>query len=81
VKSIQYHLQRTLGFQFATYEELCKLLAEIEATLNLRNVCALSDDPFNLTYLSSGHFLIGEPITQIPAADITDVKCKRLSSW
>jgi len=38
-------------------------------------------DPFNPTYLSPGHFLIGEPLTQIPAAEFTDVKCNRLSRW
>ena len=53
--------------------ELCTLLAEIEACLNSRPLCALSDDPFNPTYLSPGHFLIGEPITQLPA-DLTNVK-------
>jgi len=44
-------------------------------------LCALSDNPFNPTYLSPGHFLIGEPLTQLPAADFTDVKCNRLSRW
>jgi len=44
-------------------------------------LCALSDDPFNPTYLSPGHFLIGVPLTQLPAADFTDVKCNRLSRW
>jgi len=42
---------------------------------------ALSDDPFNPTYLSPGHFLIGEPLTQLPATDFTDVKCNTLSRW
>jgi len=76
---MKYHLRRTLGSQFATYEELCTLLAEIDACLNSRLLCALSDDPFNPTYLSPGHFLIGEPLTQLPAVDFTDVKCNRLS--
>ena len=41
----------------------------------------LSDDPFNPTYLSPGHFVIGEPLNQLPAADFTDVKFNRLSRW
>jgi len=77
VKSMKYHLLRTLGSPVATYEELCTLLAEIEAWLNTRPLCDLSDD----TYLFPGHFLIGEPLTQLPAADFTDVKCNRLSRW
>jgi len=81
VKSMKYHLRRTLGSHTATYEELSTLLAEIEACLNSRPLCTLSDDPFNQTYLSPGHFLIGEPHTQLPTIDYTNVKCNRLSRW
>jgi len=78
---MKYHLRRTLGSQFATYEELCTLLVEIRACLHSRNFCVLSDDPFSPTNLSPGHFLIGESLTQLPAADFTDIKCNRLSRW
>jgi len=78
---MKYRLRRTLSSQFATYEELCTLLAKIEACLNSRTLCALADDRFNPTYLSPGHFLISEPLTQLPAANFTDVKCNRLSRW
>jgi len=81
VKSVKFHLRRTLGSQVANYEELCTLLAEIGACLIFRTQCSLSDDPFNPTYWSPGHFLIGEPLTQLPAADFTDVKCNGLSRW
>jgi hypothetical protein len=63
VKSMKYHLRRTLGAQIATYEELYTLLTEIEACLNSRPICALSNDPHESTYLSPGHFLIGQPLT------------------
>jgi hypothetical protein len=63
VKSMEHHLRRTLGFHIATYEELCTLFAEIEACLNSRPLCTLSDDPFNQANLSTGHFVIGEPLT------------------
>ena len=62
VKSMKYHLRRTLGSQVATYEELCTLLAELEDCLNSRNLCALYDDLFNTNYLSTGNFLIGKPL-------------------
>ena len=81
MKSMKCHLRRTLGSQVATYEELCSLLAEIEVCLNSRPLCTLSDDPFKTNYLSPGHFLIGEPLTQLPAADFTDGKFNRLSRW
>ena len=80
VKSMKHHL-RTLGSHTATFEELCTLLAEIEACLNSRPLCALSSDPINPTYLSPGHFLMGEPLTQLPSADYTNVKRNSLSRW
>jgi hypothetical protein len=79
VKSMKYHLRRTLGSHIATYEGLSTLLAEFEACLNSRHLCTLSDDPFNQTYLSPEHFLIVEPL--IPSIDFTNVKCNRLSRW
>jgi hypothetical protein len=71
---MKYHLLQTLGAQIATYKELCTLLAEIEACLNFRPLCALSNDPHISTYLSPGHFLIGEPLAQLSSVDYTNVK-------
>jgi hypothetical protein len=68
---MKYHLRRTLGAQIATYEELYTLLTEIEACLNSRPICALSNDPHESTYLSPGHFLIGQPLSQLPSVDNT----------
>ena len=81
VNSMKYHLLRTRGSHVATYGELCTLLSEIDVCLNSRILCALSDNPSNPTYLSLGHFHIGEPITQLPAIDVTNVKINRLSRW
>jgi len=81
VKSIKHHLRRTLGSHVATYEELCTLLSEIDAFANSRTLCALSDDPSIRTYLSTGHFLIGEPITQLPAVYLTNFNTNRFSRW
>jgi hypothetical protein len=78
---MKHHLRRTLGSRVATYEELCTLLSEIEACLNSRPLCTLSDDPSNPSYLSPGHFLIGEPLTQLPAIDLSNVNTNRLSRW
>jgi hypothetical protein len=59
-----------MGAHVATYEELSTLLVEIESCLNSRPLCTLSDDPFIQTYLSPGHLLTGEPLTQIPSLTI-----------
>jgi hypothetical protein len=66
VISTKHHLCHSLGTQIAIYEELCKLLSEREVCLNSRPLCALSNDPLDPSYLSPGHFLIGEPFTQLP---------------
>lgn len=62
VKSMKYHLRRIAGPQRYTYEGLVTLLAGIEACLNSRPICAMSDDPEDLTSLTPAHFLIGEPL-------------------
>jgi len=66
--------------QTATYEEFGTLLVEIEACLNSRPLCALPNDP-HTSYLSPGHFLIGEPLTQLPTIDYSNIKMSRLSRW
>jgi hypothetical protein len=65
----------------ATYEELCYLLAEIEACLNSRPLCTLSNDPLNPACLSPEYFLIAEPLTQLLSVDSTNVNCNRFSGW
>ena len=77
---MKYHLRRTLGAQIATYEELGTLLVEIEVCLNSRPLCAFPNDPYT-SYLSTGQFLIGEPLTQLPTIDHTNIKMSRLSRW
>jgi len=72
---MKYNLQRILVSHIATYEEHSSLLAEIKACVNPRPLCALSSDPFNITYLTPGHSLIGEPLTQLASANYTNVKC------
>ena len=47
----------------------------------LKTLCELSDFPSNPTYLSTGYFLIGEPLNQLPAIDYTNVKINRISRW
>ena len=80
VKSVTYHLRRTLGASTATYEELTTLLSEVESCLNSRPLHSLPNDPHS-AFLSPGHFLIGQPLTQLPSIDYTSIKTSRLSRW
>lgn len=62
VKSMKYHLRRVIGKQKFSYEVLATLLAEIEACLNSRPICAMSDDKDDARALTPAHFIIGEEL-------------------
>ncbi|XP_011859461.1 PREDICTED: uncharacterized protein LOC105556955 [Vollenhovia emeryi] len=81
VKSIKYHLRRTIGESVLTFEELTTLLTQIEAILNSRPLEPLSDDADDIAALTPGHFLVGSPLTAIPELSLTDLAIARLSRW
>ncbi|XP_036143579.1 uncharacterized protein LOC118645869 [Monomorium pharaonis] len=81
VKSTKYHLRRTIGETQLTFEELTTLLSQIEAILNSRPLEPLSDDPDDVSALTPGHFLIGNPLTTIPEPSLDDLAVSRLSRW
>jgi len=81
VKSMKNLLRRSLGSQVATYQNLCTLLAEIQASVISRYLCAFSVASFNPIYLCAGHIRIAKPLTKLPARDFIDIKCNRLSRW
>lgn len=59
---MKHHLRRVMGTQKYSYEGISTLIAGIEACLNSRPICALSDDPNDLEILTPAHFLIGGPL-------------------
>lgn len=67
VKSCKYHIKRVMGNTHLTQEEFSTLLAQVEAILNSRPLHPLSSSPDDLSFLSPGHFLIGRPLTSLPA--------------
>jgi len=62
-----------------TYEEMNTLLIQIEAVLNSRPLCPMTDDPDDLSALTPGHFLIGSAPTTIPEPSLKLVKISHLS--
>lgn len=61
-----------MGNAHLTYEELNTVLIRIEACLNSRPITPLSTDPSDLSYLTPGHFLIGESLISIPEPDLNN---------
>lgn len=65
IKASKTHLRKIIGKIIGTtpltFEELYTLLARIEACLNSRPLCPMSNDGTDLTVLTPGHFLIGVP--------------------
>lgn len=79
IKSTKFHLRRLLGRAVLTFEQVLTILAQIEGVLNSRPLCPLSSDPSDLSCLTPGHFIIGQPLTSFPEKDLTSVPENRLS--
>lgn len=72
VKSFKLHFRKEAQAYKYTFEELCTLLARIEACLNSRPLCSMSDNPQETVALTPGHFLIGSPLLAPPEPAIHD---------
>ncbi|XP_050301507.1 uncharacterized protein LOC126739751 [Anthonomus grandis grandis] len=81
VKSLKYHVKRTIGEHKLFFYDFQTLLIRIEAVLNSRPLTPLTTDPDDLTCLSPSHFLIGRPMETIPELPISDIKENRLSQY
>lgn len=81
VKSMKYHLKRVIGDNLLTFEEMTTLLAQVEAVLNSRPLCPMTDDPEDLTAITPGHFIMGCAPTVLPEPSLEDEKTTRLSRW
>ncbi|XP_015120520.1 uncharacterized protein LOC107043500 [Diachasma alloeum] len=62
-------------------ELLNSVVIQIEACLNSRPICPMSDDPDDLQVLTPGHFLIGEPRQLIPEPSIIDKNPSKRQRW
>lgn len=71
-------LRNVLGESYLTFEELCTILTRVEACLNSLPLTTMSSDLTDLTFLTPGHFLIGDSLMAIPERDETNVTVNRL---
>jgi hypothetical protein len=70
VKSFKNHLYRVIGQQILSYEEMCTVVAQIEAVLNSRPLCRIvSSDPSEPIALTPAHFLTITPLKCLPASE------------
>lgn len=81
VKLVKTHLRKIVGNAVLTFEELYTTFSLIETCLNSRPLSPISNDPNDLTPLTPGHFLIGEPLTALPQPDVRDVPQNRLTRY
>lgn len=81
VKSIKYHLKRIVGDHTFTFEEMCTILCQIEACLNSRPLCSISDDLNDMNYLTPGHFILGEAPNTVPKPSLLEENINRLKRW
>lgn len=73
VKSTKLLILRSIGKHCLPGEELTTLLKQIEATLNSRPLCPLSNDPNDLEAHTPSHFLTLEPSTSLPDPNLDTI--------
>ncbi|XP_043461933.1 uncharacterized protein LOC122498316 [Leptopilina heterotoma] len=81
VKATKHHLKRVIREHVVTFEELSTLLVEIEACLNLRPLCPLTNDSDDLSALTPAHFLIGYTLGVLPKEGILNIPENRLNRF
>ncbi|GFT27619.1 integrase catalytic domain-containing protein [Trichonephila clavipes] len=84
-RPIEIHSDNGRNFVGAN-NELRKILkalfkVQIEAVLNSRPICPLSNYPNDVETLTPAHFLVGSSLVAIPDPDYTEIPMNRLSRW
>ncbi|XP_018797401.1 PREDICTED: uncharacterized protein LOC108974165 [Bactrocera latifrons] len=81
IKRIKYHLKRALDTSLLTYEEFARVLTEVEAYVNSRPICFIPTNVNDFEVLTTGHFMIGEPIKGLPDPDVEVFKGIIFQRW
>ncbi|XP_062712200.1 uncharacterized protein LOC134289763 [Aedes albopictus] len=79
VKSFKYHFRRIMGQKAFSMDQLLTVVAQIESVLNSRPLVPISDSPDDLSAITPGHFLIGEPLVSIPEPDLLQLSPNRVT--
>ncbi|XP_045501426.1 uncharacterized protein LOC123698718 [Colias croceus] len=81
VRCVKTHLRKVIGDSTLTYEELTTVLHQIEACLNSRPITLLNNNPDDPLPLTPGHFLVGEPLINIPDENHLVQNISHLERW
>ncbi|XP_058456550.1 uncharacterized protein LOC131433948 [Malaya genurostris] len=81
IKVAKKHLYRQLGSSRLTFEDMCTVLAQIEAIMNSRPLLPLTEDPNDLAALTPAHFLIGSSLHALPDPDLQSIPANRLDHY
>ncbi|GFW77777.1 uncharacterized protein TNCV_2805241 [Trichonephila clavipes] len=68
-------------FHIKLISEFFTLVTQVEAVLNSRPLCSLSEDPNDDLALTAAHFLTGSPLTSLPDPDFKGIPMNRLRRW
>ena len=75
VKGLKRHFRRIVGDVRPTFEELARILTQVEACLNSRPLTPLTQPEDGIDVLTPGHFLIGRPLGALPDLSETYHRC------
>jgi hypothetical protein len=78
---VNTYLKKKIGMTPLTFEEMYTILTQIEACLNSRPLCVLSNDFESPAVLTPGHFLIAQAQCSLPDAKFEDIPENHLTRW
>lgn len=79
VKSAKYHLIRILRGYSLTFERLTTLVYKVSAVLNSRPLIPLTDNPFDLNYITPSRAFSGVKTVQPLARNFEDVPINKIT--
>ncbi|GFX53393.1 integrase catalytic domain-containing protein [Trichonephila clavipes] len=81
IKSLKYHLKRVICNSILSHEEFLTLVVQIEAVLNSRPICPLSNNPNDVETLTPSNFLVESSLVAVPDPDYIEIFMNRISRW